>query len=430
LTDEGQLTIASVTSPQPGLVVYALQEGELGEVLGYTAVTPGRNTNLTLTIDPLQATPSLAAILHVDAGSPGEFEYPDGPDVPLEFESGVIAQNFTPEFQLSLPVINVADQEILEDGLVQVESVVALEPGWLVIHADDDGELGAYLGSTPLVAGRQENLSIHIPWQRGSTNLHAVIYEDNGRPQQLDLPGDDTPFLANGEPVIASFTATYPPDLFVLDQPVVDGKFVVERVTSPGPGWLVVYYDAGGPGLIIGSIELEAGVNEQVVVEVLPSAVTSRLHLRVHEDTVPGDEFDFPRVDSPILYQGRQIFPYSFSTEPGNYLITRDQEPITGTAEMLQVVVPYAVVESPMWLVIQADNNGQPGEILDTAALQLGLNREVIVEIPAAQATERLHAALYNDAGELGQFEYPNGADTPLQRNRRLLSSSFRLLGE
>lgn len=417
-------------SPQPGwLVIYTLQGDELGELLGHTAVQIGSNTNLPISIDPLAATPTLAAVLHVDQGAPGEFEFPDGSDVPLMFESGIIAQTFNPQFQLSLPIISVNDQEILEDGLVHLEKVVALMPGWLLIQADDDGQPGDYLGSTPLTAGANDNLSVHIPWQQGTTILHAVIYADNGRAHQLELPDIDVPFQVNGQSVVASFQVSYPPDLYVLDQPVVDGEFQVERVTSNGPGWLVVYYDDGGqPGLIIGYAALKDGVNEHVTVRVLHTAVTNPLHIRLHEDTEPGDAFDFPRVDPPIVYQGRQWLPYSFNTEPGSYIITRDQAFQETANAPLPITIPYAIVEQPSWVAIHADANGTPGEILGVASLRAGLNREVVVEIDPAAATETLHAALYNDSGEAGVFEFPNGADSPIQRNRRILSAPFVLL--
>lgn len=431
LTDEGQLTVASVMSPEPGwLVIYTMPGEELGEILGYTAVQIGNNTNLIININPLSATPTLAAVLHVDQGNVDEFEFPDGPDVPLMFESGIIAQTFQPQFELSLPIITVNDQEILEDGLVHLEKVVALTPGWLVIQADDNGQPGEYLGSAPLTAGANDHLTIHIPWQQGTNILHALIYADNGNAHQLELPDVDVPFQVNGQPVVASFRASYPPDLYVLDQPIIDGTIEVERVTSKGPGWLVVYYDDGGqPGLIIGYAALEDGVNERVVVRVLHTAVTNPLHIRLHEDTVPGDAFDFPRVDPPIVYEGRQWLPYSFNTEPGSYIMTLDQSPQETAAARWQIIIPYSIVEEPAWVALHADANGSPGDILGVSSLRAGLNRDIVVEFDLAAATDTLHAALYTDSGEAGVFEFPGGADTPIQRNRRILSAPFRLLG-
>ncbi len=416
-------------SPQPGwLAIHALQDEELGEILGMTAVQTGINTDLAIHINALEATPVLAAVLHVDEGTPGEFEFPDGPDVPLMFESGIIAQTFNPQFELSLPVITVNNQEILEDGLVHLEKVVALTPGWLLIQADNNGQPGNYLGSAPLTAGANENLTVHIPWQQGTTTLHALIYADNGRIHQLELPDIDIPFQVNGQPVVASFHVTYPPDLYVLDQPVIDGKFEVERVTSNGPGWLVVYYDDGGrPGLIIGYEALADGVNEHVSVEVLHTAVTNPLHIRLHEDTEPGDAFDFPRVDPPIVYQGRQSLPFTFNTEPGSYIVTRDQILQQTNNMTWQITVPYAIVDQPAWVAIQADANGSPGEILGFAPLKIGLNRDVMVELDTP-TTETIHAVLYTDAGEVGVFEFPDGDDVPIQRNRRILSAPFMIL--
>lgn len=424
LTDNGTITIAGVVSPQPGwAVVYAMDaSGELGAILGAAPVDTGVNNNLILTIDPLQASETLTVMLHRDEGKKGEFEYPDGPDEPFQWEDGLIADTFKLDFQVTLPNITVSAQEIGEDGLVTVESVTAPQPGWLVIQADDHGELGPYLGSAPLQEGLNSNLTIPITWREGTPTLYAVFYEDNGRPQRLDIPGEDVPLMANGQPVFKAFSAIYPPDIYVLDQPIVDGMFEVEKVISNGPGWLVAYFDDGGePGLIIGSAPLKDGLNEGVKVEVLETAVTPIIHLRLHEDTEPGDDFDFPRVDQPVLYQGRLPQTVTFNSQAGNYLVVEDQP---RQPDVNHVNIPLAVVEEPAWLVIHADDNGRAGDILGATLLSLGINRDVTVEIDPEKATETLIAALHLDAGETGEFE-PDGPDIPLQRNRQPVQVAF-----
>ncbi len=424
LTDDGEITIAGVVSTQPGwAVVYAMDDaGELGQILGAAPVETGVNKALTLTVDPLQASPTLTAILHVDEGESGAFEYPDGPDEPLQWEGGIIADTFNLDFQVTLPSITVSAQEVGEDGLVTIESVTAPQPGWLVIQADDHGELGTYLGSAPLQEGLNRDLTISIAWREGTPTLYAVFYEDNGRPQRLDIPGEDVPFTINGQPVLKAFSATYPPDIYVLDQPIVDGIFEVERVISNGPGWLVAYFDdEGEAGLIIGSAPLKDGLNERVKVEVLETAVTPIIHLRLHEDTEPGDDFDFPRVDQPIRYQDRLPQTITFNTEPGNYLAVADQP---RQPDSSSVTIPLVVVEEPAWLVIYTDDNGRAGEILGETLLSLGINRDVTVEIDPEKAGETLIAALHLDAGETGGFEL-DGPDVPLQRNRRPVQVAF-----
>lgn len=432
ITDEGNIIIASVVSNEPGwVVVYQWQNGDLGEILGHTAVDMGLNNDLIVVVDPVLATPTLAAILHVDQGEPESFEFPDGPDIPLLYESAQIATTFVPEFQLSTPIITISNQEVLEDGLIRVDSVLAQEAGWLVLHADDKGQLGPYLGSTPIMPGLNESLQVHIPWRQGTTTLHAVIYEDHAREHRLDIPGEDTPKLINGTPVVKTFNVSYPPDLFVLDQPVIEGKFKVERVVSNGPGWLVVYFDnEGEPGLIIGYAPLADGVNEDIEVEIVETAVTNPLHLRLHEDSEPGDDFDFPRVDPPVVYDGRQLRPFQMNSDPGNYLIVQDQAVAENSTELIEVLIPTAVVNLPGWVVIHADADGLRGDILGFTSLPAGLSQNIIVEIPAVEATETLYAVLHLDAGEIGEFEYPNGDDVPLQRNRRFLEIPFQLLTE
>ncbi|HIP69868.1 MAG TPA: hypothetical protein EYH05_00555 [Anaerolineae bacterium] len=424
LTDDGEITIAGVVSTQPGwAVVYAMDDaGELGPILGTVPVKTGVNKALTLTIDPMQASQTLTAILHVDEGESGEFEYPDGPDEPLQWEGGIIADTFNLDFQVTLPSITVSAQEVGEDGLVTIESVTAPQPGWLVIQADDHGKLGAYLGSAPVQEGLNRDLTIPVAWREGTPTLYAVFYVDNGRPQRLDIPGEDVPLTINGQPVLKAFSATYPPDIYVLDQPIVDGMFEVERVISNGPGWLVAYFDdEGEAGLIIGSAPLKDDLNELVKVEVLETAVTPIIHLRLHEDTEPGDDFDFPRVDQPARYQDRLPQTVTFSTKPGNYLVVADQQ---RQPDDNSVTIPLVVVEEPAWLVIYADDNGRTGEIFGETLLSLGINRDVTVEIDSEKASDTLIAALHLDAGEIGEFE-PDGPDVPLQRNRRPVQVTF-----
>lgn len=431
LTDEGNLQIASVVAPEDGwLVLYAMNDGELGEVLGYTAVATGLNQNLELTIDPQLATPTLVAMLHSDAGESGEFEFPDGLDLPLEWESAQIATTFALEFQLSEPVVEVAAQAVHEDGVVRVANVLLPQDGWLAIHTQEDGRMGKLLGAIPLAVGRHEAVAITIPWRDGTPTLYAALYADNGEPLHFDYEAEDTPLLLNGEPVVAEFSATFPPDIFVLDQPLVNGRFEVERVIANGPGWLVAYYDDGGePGLIIGSAPLVDGLNERVMVEVLESAATPILHLRLHEDTEPGDDFDFPRVDQPVLYEDRLPGTVTFSLTPGNYLVVNDQLlPTTGTASAV-LTVDLVVVDVPTWVAIEADDGGARGEVLGFTAVPPGVNHDIAISIDPNLATETLYATLYLNAGEPDEFD-PDGADVPLQRNRSPISVPFFLLAE
>ena len=429
LTDEGVLEIASIVAPEDGwLVLYAMSDGEVGDVLAFTAVATGLNQTISLTIDPQLATPTLVAMLHSDKGESGEFEFPEGPDVPLEWESAMIATTFILEFQLSEPAIEVAAQAVSEEGMVQVASVLLPQDGWLALHTEVDGQLAELLGVVSLSAGLHEDVAVVIPWREGTPSLYAALYADNGRSLHFDYQAEDMLLKANGEPVVAEFTVTYPPDIFVLDQPLVNGVFEVERVISNGPGWIVAYFDDdGAPGLIIGSAPLEDGLNERVRVKVLETAVTPIIHLRLHEDTEPGNNFDFPRVDQPILYEDRLPSTVTFSLTPGNYLTVADQPlPNTGTASAV-LTVDLVVVDVPTWVAIEADDDGERGEVLGFTAVAPGVNHDIAISIDPSLATETLYVTLYLNAGEPDEFD-PDGADVPLQRNRSPISVPFFIL--
>jgi hypothetical protein len=266
------------------------------------------------------------------------------------------------------------------------------QDGWLAIHGEADGRPGPVLGVVPVTAGRHEDIAITIPWREGTPTLYAALYADNGEPLHFDYQAEDAPLQAGGEPVVTAFHATFPIDIYVLDQPLVDGTFEVERVISNGPGWLVAYYDDNGaPGLIIGSAPLEDGLNERVMVEVLASAATDVLHLRLHEDTEPGDDFDFPRVDQPVLYDGRLPGTVTFSLTPGNYLIVDDQSLTnTGTASAV-LTVDLVVVNVPTWVAIEADEDGQRGEVLGFTAVSPGVSHDIAISIDPTLATETLY---------------------------------------
>ncbi|VAW40279.1 hypothetical protein MNBD_CHLOROFLEXI01-4837 [hydrothermal vent metagenome] len=431
LTDDGELQIGSVIAPEDGwLVLYAMADGELGDVLAFTAVSTGLNPNITVTIDPQQATPTLAALLHQDLGERGEFEFPDGPDEPLEWESARIATTFALDFQLSEPLIEVSAQAIGEDGLLQIDSILLPEDGWLAIHAEEDGRLTEPLGVVPLTAGLHENVLVAIPWREGTPTLVAILYVDNGRSLHFDYQAEDVPMQVNGESLTVAFAASYPPDIFVLDQPLVDGTFEVERVISNGPGWLVAYFDDDGePGLIIGSAPLADGLNEQIKVEVLQTAVTPILHLRLHEDNVPGDDFDFPRVDQPVFYEERLPNTVTFSTTQGNYLIVEDQLLSDSGSASAVLSINLVVVDVPVWVAIEADDNGKRGDILGFTAVSPGINRNIAISIDPALATETVYVTLYLNADEPNEFD-PTNADVPLQRNRSPITVPFFLLEE
>jgi LPXTG-motif cell wall-anchored protein len=91
---DGTVTIQSVDAAQDGwVVIHAQANGNPGPDLGHAAVTAGNNTNVVVTIDVSRATPVLYAMLHIDAGAAGTYEFP-GADVPAAGEQADVNPTF------------------------------------------------------------------------------------------------------------------------------------------------------------------------------------------------------------------------------------------------------------------------------------------------------------------------------------------------
>ncbi len=140
-------------------------------------------------------------------------------------------------------------------------------------------------------------------------------------------------------------------------------------------------------------------------------------------------EFDFPGGDPQRLYNGRVMDPVPFRINPGNALFTRDQilQPDENGRDAI-VTVPLVMADLETWVVIRRDDAGEPGEIIGQVWLPAGVNREVMVKVDPAQVTDTLYAVLHHDADGDQNFDYPEGGDQPLLRNRRIIQAPFTLL--
>lgn len=79
------------------MVIHADEGGEPGAVLGYAAVPAGVNEGLEVTLDtPIAETGMVWAMLHVDAGEAGVYEFP-GDDAPVRIGTIVVMAPLTYE---------------------------------------------------------------------------------------------------------------------------------------------------------------------------------------------------------------------------------------------------------------------------------------------------------------------------------------------
>lgn len=427
LTEAGQIAIASVQTPQDGWVAIHAQsaEGSVGAVLAQLPVRQGQNSALTLTIDPYAATPTLWVLLYPQMAR----FVPIDPALPWQQQGVLTAVSFPVQVQFTLPALNITNQAVAEDGLVRAHSVYLTTPGWLALHANENGTPGALLGHVYLEAGLHEDVPVPIPWREAPLELLAMLYEDGARPQRLDLPGD-VPVRVNGEILRRPFRISLPPDVLVYEQPIVNSQVVIERVVSDGPGWLAVHNENDGAmGLLIGRAPLVDGVNEGVVVTLSETPPTDRLFIMLHRDEEPIGQFNFPRADPRLEVNGRVMDPIPFRVAPGNTLFTQDQPlQVDENGRFSRITIPLVIADLDIWLVIRRDAEGQPGDIIAYTWLPAGVSRNVALSIDPELATETLYAVLHQDVNANRRFEYPQGGDVPLQRNRRIIQAPFTIL--
>lgn len=89
-----------------------------------------------------------------------------------------------------------------------------------------------------------------------------------------------------------------------------------------------------------------------------------------------------------------------------------------------RVLIVQTFTNAPAWVVIHADADGKPGPVIGHAALETGLNTDVVVDIDVEAATPLLHAMLHVDEGVVGTYEFP-GADVPMTLAENIVMAMF-----
>jgi plastocyanin len=209
---DGNVTVAEVVSDGPGwLVIHAQADGKPGPILGHSPVSDGTSGDVMIEIDTANATETLYAMLHIDAGEVGTWEFPGGPDTPVTVGEQVVTPAFAvtggllPAGEAVTPSVTVADQGLV-DGKVTIAEVVSNGPGWLVVHAQANGNPGPVLGYSPVADGANSNVTVQIDLTAATTALYAMLHTDAGTVGTWEFPGGaDTPVTVNDQMVSPAF---------------------------------------------------------------------------------------------------------------------------------------------------------------------------------------------------------------------------------
>jgi len=309
----GTVSIPVVVAAEPGwLVIHTTKNGAPGPVIGQAPVLTGANADIQVDIDLSRATGQLFAVLHVDAGAAGEYEFP-GADVPVTAGDQLVNVPFNASFPIE-PSVTVTDQDVSE-GNVSIESVMAAAPGWLVIHISQGGAPGPVIGQSPVIVGYNPEVGVAIDLSQATGQLFAMLHLDEGAAGVYEFPGADAPVFAGEAPVNVPFNATFEIAPFVAasDQVLAEGTVTIDKVSAAEAGWIAIHTDvSGSPGPVIGFAPVGVGHNLNIVVEIDQAQATPILYAMLHLDAGVLGEYNFPGDDLPITDIGGYVVMTAF----------------------------------------------------------------------------------------------------------------------
>ena len=228
------------------------------------------------------------------------------------------------------PSLTVFDQT-LSDGTVTIDTIVAEEDGFIVVHAfDANGEvvLTPPLGLTYIEAGESRYVSVSLDSdllaQYGYTdakNVLPMLHVDANDNQTYEFPGGpDVPVIVDGAPLTAVLELSQPlgvtPSVTVdaSEELLLSGDGLSLRIpgaTLPTPGFVVLHAtDENGDLIVLPVIgrsgQLGAGATELITITIADDAgpiVGDRVFTMLHYDDGDG-EYTFPASDQPITLDG------------------------------------------------------------------------------------------------------------------------------
>jgi hypothetical protein len=415
-------------SAGPGFVIIHIDNGgSPGPVAGFAPLSPGWNYSIRIPLDMSLVTPTLFAMLHVDDGAVGAYEFDgsSGLDNPVAVDGQVV----TPSFNVA--GYQADDQFVSDAGSVTVNSVVGSNPMWVVIHSDNNGTPGPVLGQTLVDAGNTSAVEIALAEDGRTSVLWPMLHVDDGTIGTYEFDGSsglDSPVSAGGS--VATSPIWTVPHVRVSDQGVIHGDNWTQptgMLGLPTPGVLfdsilcesncsiVIHTESdGGPGPVAGFAVLEPGLSKNVYVEVVGGAPATTVlwpMLHVDDGTVGTYEFDGSSgLDNPISVDD-QVVTFPINAAPS---MTFSDQPNSGV-----ILIDSAVIDGAGWLVIHSSADGAPGPVLGQIPLRAGLTRNIQIPVDAAAAGSQVFPMLHYDTNVMGVYEFGtvDGADLPVFLN-------------
>ena len=370
-TDGTSVIVADAFSQGPGwMVIHSQVNGTVGPAIGETQLKAGDNKNIFVKIDPAQATAVMYAMLHVDAGTVGTYEFP-GPDVPVMLNGNMLSPAFnatlhaaaantptlaggnmamnTPSAGANNLLVKVSDQ-VLAGNTVMVDDVVSSGPGWIVIYSTDSyGQPNQPIGHAAVKDGDNQMVMVPVDPNSAKGTLFAQLHVDKGAIGTFEYPGADIPVMMGAKMIGSAFKITsgqttsepttpgaMQPSITVSDQVIQNGTVTISQIVSNGNWWLVIHKQNadGTMGEYIGETLIKNGINTNLVVKINTSLATPVLYAMLHEDHGVIGVLEFPGPDAPVMVNGQMVAP-AFNVTGLNQDITINIQTAAGSVAFL-----------------------------------------------------------------------------------------------
>ena len=153
---------------------------------------------------------------------------------------------------------------------------------------------------------------------------------------------------------------------------------------------------------MIGYTELETGVSQNISIQIDTALATPTLFAVIHADTGAIGEFEYPQFDPPVEAGGKMVqVSFHALVEGGDVYVTVKDQEIENDNVLIDEIF---VFNPPVWVVIFNDKDGQPDEVIGYEYVSEGSVEYVPVDVDTEKVTPTLYAFLYEDKGDLGEF--------------------------
>ncbi len=421
--DKTSVIIDEVIADTFGFIVIHAQdsEGNIGDAIGLALIHAGSNQNIRVELEMINVTPTLYAMLHVDTEPYGNYQFGEveGADMPVTVNGETVVSVF------EVGVISIHDQFIDPDNFnrIVVDTGASAEDAWLVAHAENtDGSVGEVLGYTFLPAGVTQNIPILLSGD-STDNIYIMLHQDTSASERYEfgeVENADLPLRLNDAVAMTNISTVsrvrFDNQLAIgSDLTRNDADFipvVVDSVLSENAGWLVIYADNEDDlGDVLGFAPVQAGFNDNVIVEVPQADITPHLFAVLHEDTGEALVYEYNEVedtDLPVQYEDTPVMDSGVVVPYISDIASLNENILT---------IQGATMDVTGWLVIHTDDGeSNAGEVIGFTPLNIGHNEDIQIEIDPTRITNTLFAMLHYDSRPVGIYEFGTveGADLPV----------------